>query len=181
MNLGIKARGVLSHSGNTVETIVPLNHCSFNAGGIRNCAAGRQQNDLGTLDPPPSPKDCCSKVWIVGTHVSVHHWRVKNGQRKLLEASPADLPERYLAPHQPQQARCLGILANHSWGKKPKTCVCFLWTDTKAKRTRIAKIITSNSWHNSCPRSVYSILTPCVVLWNIPIHNKDVNTYYSIQ
>lgn len=55
MNLGIKARGVLSHSGNTVETIVPLNHCSFNAGGIRNCAAGRQQNDLGTLDPPPPP------------------------------------------------------------------------------------------------------------------------------
>ena len=53
MNLGIKARGVLSHSGNTVETIVPLNHCSFNAGGIRNCAAGRQQNDLGTLDPSP--------------------------------------------------------------------------------------------------------------------------------
>ena len=56
MNLGIKARGVLSHSGNTVETIVPLNHCSFNAGGIRNCAAGRQQNDLGTLDPPPLPQ-----------------------------------------------------------------------------------------------------------------------------
>lgn len=153
MNLGIKARGVLSHSGNTVETIVPLNHCSFNAGGIRNCAAGRQQNDLGTLDPPPpSPKDCCSKVWIVGTHVSVHHWRVKNGQQKLLEASPADLPERNLAPHQPQQARCLGILANHSWGKKPKTCVCFLWTDTKAKRPHPKSYLWNISprWRRLC-------------------------------
>ena len=41
-------------------------------------------------------------------------------------------------------------------------------------------IITSNSWHYSFPRSVYSILAPCVALWNIPIHNEDVHTY-SIQ
>ena len=41
-------------------------------------------------------------------------------------------------------------------------------------------LITSNSWHYSCPRSVYSILAPCVPLWNRPIHNEDVHTY-SIQ
>ena len=41
-------------------------------------------------------------------------------------------------------------------------------------------IKTSNSSHYSCPRSVYSILAPCVALWNTPIHNEDVHTY-SIQ
>ena len=44
----------------------------------------------------------------------------------------------------------------------------------------IITIITSNSWHYSCPRPVYSILAPCVALWNIPIHNEDAHTY-SIQ
>ena len=33
--------------------------------------------------------------------------------------------------------------------------------------------LTSNSWNYSCPRSVYSILAPCVALWTIPIHKED--------
>ena len=37
--------------------------------------------------------------------------------------------------------------------------------------------LTSNSWHYSFPSSVYSILAPCVALWNIPIHNEDIHTY----
>ena len=42
------------------------------------------------------------------------------------------------------------------------------------------RVTTSNSWHYSCPHSVYGILAPCVALWNILIHNEDVHTY-SIQ
>ena len=38
-------------------------------------------------------------------------------------------------------------------------------------------VITSNSWHYSCPRSVYSILARCEAFWNIPIHNEDIHTY----
>ena len=39
---------------------------------------------------------------------------------------------------------------------------------------------TSNRWDYSCPRSVYSILAPCVALWNIPIHNEDVHIFHTI-
>ena len=61
------------------------------------------------------------------------------------------------------------------------TIVLFTITleNTVAQKGHKCKL-TSNSWHYSCPRSVYNILAPCVALWNVPIHNEDIHTY-SIQ
>jgi len=139
-NTGMRARALLSHQGETVQTIIPLNRYSFFEGLSDRLLPPMQlefeivlQDDREMIFQNDGTARRLSSVhWSCGCHNYSLLAKDKPWSMKILATNPMEIPERSFASQQVLKG-CKWYVVDYTWGKKPEPCLRIPSTNSETK------------------------------------------------